>query len=527
MKRLIFASILATALAPAAIAATVSGTVKDTAGNPMAGIPVSDGFAVVLTDASGAYSLETDKAAGLVFITTPSGYTPAASNVNLPLFWNLITSPADEDERADFVLAPVDDSRFAFIAFADNQISNRHGEVTCFNTTTVPDINASLAQLRAEGYEPFLIALGDQAHDCYWKANRYGLQEAYADLRKLEAPLYNVMGNHDNDNTAMNDFDAAAEWRRNVGPNYYSFNKGGVHFVVLDNIEVVDESPLKSKDGECVYKHRIAPYQLDWLRKDLALVKDKDTPLVLLMHAPLYYFPGGTRQYYIENPEELLELLADFKDVRVLSGHTHVSYATASEDGRIYENNYGAVCGSWWLNARVDLGNDNNICRDGTPSGYGIWRWNGKDFSNYFKGTGLPADVQFWAYDLNEVEFDNEAVAAEYLKGRKKENEVLVNVWGYGPGWKVEVFEKGKPLEVERVRTKDPLFLISCPIPYVEQGRELIGTVRPVFTMHMFKAKAKKAKTPIEIRVTDPEGRVYTETMERPRQLTTKMKGAE
>ena len=105
------------------------------------------------------------------------------------------------------VLAPVDDSRFAFIAFADNQISNRHGEVTCFNTTTVPDINASLAQLRAEGYEPFLIALGDQAHDCYWKANRYGLQEAYADLRKLEAPLYNVMGNHDNDNTAMNDFD--------------------------------------------------------------------------------------------------------------------------------------------------------------------------------------------------------------------------------------------------------------------------------------------------------------------------------
>lgn len=490
----------------------------------MAGVPVSDGFTVVLTDEQGAYAMETDKAAGLVFITTPSGYTPAASNVNLPLFWNLITSPADEDERADFVLEPTDDSRFAFVAFADNQISNRHGEVTCFNTTTVPDINATLAQLREDGYNPFLIALGDQAHDCYWKANRYGLPEAYADLRKLDAPLYNVMGNHDNDNTAMNDFDAAAEWRRHIGPNYYSFNKGGVHFVVLDNIEVVDESPLKSDDGECVYKHRIAPYQLEWLKKDLELVKDKNAPLVLLMHAPLYYFPGGKRQYYIENPEELLALLADFTDVRVLSGHTHVSYATESEDGRIYENNYGAVCGSWWLNARVELGNDNNLCRDGTPSGYGVWRWNGDSFSNYYKGTGLEPDAQFRAYDLNCVEFDNDAVAAEYIKGRKKENEILVNVWGYGPGWKVEVFEKGKPLAVERVRTKDPLFLISCPIPYVEQGRELIGTVRPVFTMHMFKAKAKSAKTPVEIRVTDPEGRVYTETMQRPKQLTTSLR---
>ena len=196
--------------AGAAWGAVVSGTVKDTAGAPIAGVPVSDGFAIVVTDADGRYSMETDKAAGLVFVSTPSGYEPAANNVNIPQFWHLVTCPADEDETADFVLRPVDDARFAFVAFADNQISNRHGEVNCFNTTTVPDINASLDSLRAEGYEPFLIALGDQAHDCYWKANRYGLPEAYADLRKLRAPLYSVMGNHDNDNTAQN----AATWGR-------------------------------------------------------------------------------------------------------------------------------------------------------------------------------------------------------------------------------------------------------------------------------------------------------------------------
>ena len=509
--------------AASATAAVVSGSVTDTDGRPLAGVPVSDGFEIVLTDAAGRYSLATDKAAGLVFISSPSGYVPSASNVNLPQFWHLVTSPADEDETADFVLERADDSRFAFIALADNQISNRHGEVTCFNTTTVPDINASLDSLRAEGFDPFLIALGDQAHDCYWKSNRYGLQEAYSDLRKLKAPLYSVMGNHDNDNTAMNDFDAAAEWRRNIGPNYYSFNKGGVHFVVLDNIEVVDDSPLLSKDGECVYKHRIPAYQLQWLKKDLSLVADRTKPLVLLMHAPLYYFPGGTRQYYIENPDGLLEILEGFEDVRVLSGHTHVSYATRSDDGRIYENNYGAVCGSWWLNARVDLGNDNNICRDGTPSGYAVWRWDGSRFTDIYKGTGLPADVQFRAYDLNCVEFDNADIAAEYAPGRKKQNEVLVNVWGYGPGWTVELFENGRPLKVERVRTKDPLFLLSCPVPYLALGNELIGTVRPVFTMHMFKAKARRAGTPVEIRVTDRYGRVYTRTLTRPQPLTTAM----
>lgn len=521
MKPLVIS--LAILCAQAAAAATVTGTVKDTAGKPLAAVPVSDGFSVVLTDSLGQYSIDTDKAAGLVFISTPSGYIPAVSLANRPKFWQLITCPPDEDETADFVLRPVDDSRYSFITLADNQISNRHGEVNCFNTTTVPDVNATIDSLRISGTEPFLLMLGDQAHDCYWKANRYGLQEAYSDLEKLNAPVYSVMGNHDNDNTATSDFAAAAEWRRNVGPNYYSFNKGGIHFVVLDNIEVVDNSPEVSKDGECVYKNRITDYQLEWLRKDLANVTDKNAPLIIAMHAPLFYFPGGNKKYYIENADALLDVIKDFNDIRIVSGHTHVSYATASDDNRIYENNYGAVCGSWWLNARIYLGNDNNVCRDGTPSGYGIWTWDGKRFSNIYKGTGLDKDVQFRAYDLNCVEFDNEDIAAEYIRGRKKQNEVLVNVWGYGPGWTVEMFEKGKPLDVERVRTKDPLFLISCPVPYLEQGNKLIGTVRPVFTMHMFKAKAKSAKSPIEIRVTDREGCVYTRTLHRPAPLTTSM----
>lgn len=518
MKRLFIGLLLA---APAVCqGATVSGRVSDTDGRGLAGVPVSDGYSIVLTDADGRYSIDTDKLLGLLFVTTPSGYEPATCHGNRPDFWRLLTTPADEPETADFVLRQADDSRTAFLALADNQISNRGGETNCFTSTTVPDVNTTVAELRQEGYNPFVILLGDQAHDCYWKPNRYGLPQAYSDIERIDARVYSVMGNHDHDPTAMNDIDAGGEWRRFVGPEYYSFNKAGVHFVVLDDEEIVDNGPTLSKDGECVYKNKVRQPELEWLEKDLALV-DSSTPVVLAMHAPLLPSPGMEAEFRLVNGAAIASLLERFDKVEVISGHTHISYA--AERGNIHETNYGAVCGSWWLNARVELGNDNNICRDGTPSGYAVWKRTADGFSNYFKGTGMSPDVQMRAYDLNMVEIDNAELSDQYLPGRKKTNEVLVNVWSYGPGWTVEMYEGRKPLKVERVCTKDPLFLLSCPVPYVAQGNKLIGTVRPVFTWHMFKARASKANSTVDIRVTDREGRVYTRRLERPCPMTLDM----
>ena len=514
MKKILLMALLA---APACFGGVVSGKVLESDGTPLAGIAVSDGCEIVYTDADGRYSIDTDKALGLVFVSTPSGYEPATCHGNRPDFWRLLTTPSDESETVDFTLRKTDDSRFALLALADNQISNRHGEVNCFVATTVPDVNATLDSLRSDGLNPFVILLGDQAHDCYWKSNRYGLPQAYSDIERIDARVYSVMGNHDHDPTAMNDVDAGAEWRRFVGPEYYSFDKGGVHFVVLDDEEIVDNGTTLSKDGECVYKNKIRAAEMEWLRKDLARV-DRSTPVVLAIHAPLLPSPGMDAEWRLVNGAELAALLKDFDHVEIISGHTHISYA--AEKGNMHETNYGAVCGSWWLNARVDLGNDNNLCREGTPSGYAVWSFDDGSFTNYFKGTGLDRSVVMRAYDLNTLEIDNYQVAAEFAPGRKKSNEVLVNVWGYGPGWTVEMFEGNKPLKVERVRSKDPLFLLSCPVPYVEAGNELIGTVRPVFSWHFFKAKAKKANSDVVIKVTDRFGRSYSQTMHRPKAMT-------
>ena len=501
------------ALPLACSAGLVSGTVTAD-GRGLAGVPVSDGYEIVYTGADGRYSLETDKTLGLLFVSTPSGYEPATCHGNRPDFWRLLTTPPDEPETVDFVLRPADDSRFAFVAMADNQISNRHGEVNCFVSTTVPDVNATVDSLRTAGLDPFVILLGDQAHDCYWKPNRYGLPQAYSDIERIDARVYSVMGNHDHDPMAMNDIDAGAEWRRFVGPEYYSFDKGGVHFVVLDDEEIVDNGPTLSKDGECVYKNKVRQPQMEWLRKDLERVAPS-TPVLLAIHAPLLPSPGMEAEWRLVNGAELAALLAKFEHVEIISGHTHISYA--AEKGNLYETNYGAVCGSWWLNARVDLGNDNNLCREGTPSGYAVWNYGDGAFSSYFKGTGYDRSDVMRIYDLDAVEIDNEQIAAEFAPGRKKTHDVLVNVWGYGPGWTVEMFENGRPLEVERVRSKDPLFLQSCPVPYLALGNELIGTVRPVFSWHFFKAHPRRRNTDITVRVTDRYGRTYTRTHHLPK----------
>ena len=59
----------------------------------------------------------------------------------------------------------------------------------------------------------------------------------------LNAPVYNVIGNHDDAfekaNLVMksNDLKADTVYKRHYGPTYYSYNRGKVHYVVLDDVE--------------------------------------------------------------------------------------------------------------------------------------------------------------------------------------------------------------------------------------------------------------------------------------------------
>ena len=267
--------------------AVVTGTVRDISGTPVANAGISDGRNIVTTGPDGRYHIDTDKANGYLFVITPAGYEPATSNVNRPKFWRLLTAPADTDEEIDFKLRKVDDSRFAFITLADIQIGNQRNDVHVFSTKSVPDINRTIDSLRGNGLEPFAITLGDQSWDLYWHKNNYGLPEALADLEKIECPVYNVIGNHDHNPRVAGDRHSSDTWRKLVGPNYYSFNKGNVHFVILDNVNYINEGATPGKTGKRNYTDSISAEQMGWLKQDLARIC-RDTPIVIAMHVPLY-----------------------------------------------------------------------------------------------------------------------------------------------------------------------------------------------------------------------------------------------
>ena len=64
----------------------VSGTITCD-GHGIAGVPVSDGYEVVLTDAHGFYTMSSSKLNGYVFYTLPGGYEPMLADGFNPQFW--------------------------------------------------------------------------------------------------------------------------------------------------------------------------------------------------------------------------------------------------------------------------------------------------------------------------------------------------------------------------------------------------------------------------------------------------------
>lgn len=131
---------------------------------------------------------------------------------------------------------------------------------------------------------------------------------------------------------------------------------------------------------------------------------------------------------------------------------------------------------------------------------------------------------EYWATDATALKA---FAAGNDMRNRDKdystvgENAVYINVWAYEPGWTVTVTENGTPLDVKQVWSKkDPLHSISYDIP---RGAANNGTLIFPSTscMHMFEVTASSASSTLEISVTDRFGNVSTESMTRPKALTT------
>ncbi len=510
---------------------TVKGVVH-IGGVGIADVVVSDGYEVVKTDAEGVYYLASNKRTGYVFVSIPGNHEMQMLQGNLPQFYRYLNANPNIVDTRDFELKAVNNDNHVVLSLADMHLANRNEDLKQFQEGFMTDANQQIAQYQALGKKVYALTLGDLTWETYWYSNNFMLPEYVKEMAKLNAPVYNTIGNHDNDPYFASDWLSENTYRRILGPTYYSFNIGQVHYIVLDNIEYLNTGGAVGTIGSRNYNAKLAEQQLRWLEKDLATV-DASTPIVLATHIQLHNAPasnGTLPGYRMSNGQQLVDLLARFAEVHVWTGHTHVNYHVARSD-HFMEHNTAAICATWWWTGRSGYAN-NHIAPDGSPGGYGIWQMDGKKLSWQYKAIGFAKDYQFRAYDLNNVHITAanyapnansehqrlvEQYAFDFAKANKR-NEVLINVWGYDPKWSVAVSENGLPLAVQRVSSYDPLHIISYGMKRLNVNA--VPTFDASNSSHMFKVQASSPSSTLLIQVTDRFGKQYSERMERPKAFT-------
>ena len=503
---------------------------------PVQGAQGSDGVNVTLTDENGWYYLASAKECGHVFVCNPKGYK-YLRKAKYPEFYKTVdTERPSAVEQADFELERDEATDHTILFLADIQMCGRNEDIRQYEENAVGDINTSISNARKQGKDVYVITLGDQSYNTYWHSYNIGIPEIHESMNLLDPDaIFNCMGNHDNNPKIAGDWAASADYREQWGPTYYSFNIGEIHYVVLDNIEFTN--------AECknTFECNITTSVIKWLRKDLANVS-KDTPIVVCMHAPLFYRPQCSKpnvpdptKYRYNYGSQFYNSVKGFKDVRVFTGHAHTNYTVSYLN--MTEYNVGAIGGNlWWTGYFV---NGNSVCTDGSPGGYRVLDTSGKELKTYYKCIGFDNGYQFRCYDLNNCHITASRFAPSYKNPAdidtwlangygfdssdynsdgtpKIPNRVLINVFAYDTNWKVEVLEDGKPLEVSRISGYDPFSMISDGCQRFEKtGHNNSGN--PTQNSHLFLVTAKYATSPLSIKVTDQYGSVYTQVMERPK----------
>ena len=378
---------------------------------PVAGVRVSDGFETAVTDADGYYWLASDKRQGYVFVSLPSGYEAESTDTTAPAFWAPLAEAADVCEQHDFELRRVDQSRHVMIVAADLHLANRPTATGDLRQFAEGFIAETTAFASAQSVSTYLMVLGDMTWDEFWYSNLYSLSNYRTTMQGYPVPIYHTMGNHDNDPYFAGDFAAEAAYRKALGPTYYSFDVGEVHYVMLDNTVYINTGGTEGSMGKRNYHSYVTDQQLAWLRDDLAALRDKSQPVVVGMHCPAmnnYNAAFENRESF--NPagktQELFDCFEGFSDVHFLTGHTH--YNANMERGAIFEHNVAAVCETWWWAGKLS---GVGVCKDGSPAGYAVYEADGRELNWYYKGVGQDRDKQFRTYDMNKVrEFYTPAV---------------------------------------------------------------------------------------------------------------------
>lgn len=298
--------------------------IKDKNEKGLSGIAVSDQVNIVTTKEDGSYVLSLTRGYGIVFISMPEGYNTklgywrAVDKINTAINFPLIKSKTS--------------SSFTFIHASDTHISpsaiDRIKKLQHLTDSLKPDL---------------MLITGDLVKD----ALRVPEQEARSlyelfktEESKINTTVWCVPGNHEIFGierhlslvSSDNPLYGRKMYRYYLGPDYYSFNYGGVHFIGLNSLDFED----------LWYYGKIDSLQLEWLKKDIALISPA-TPVITFQHVPFYSGglsiqpfeesgPGraienekGVLKYrhIVSNAQEVLTILNKHNYPLALAGHYH------------------------------------------------------------------------------------------------------------------------------------------------------------------------------------------------------------
>lgn len=448
----------------------VRGAVKSN-GKGIPNVNITDGIQVIKTGGDGTFELITTNNREYVYMTTPGGYKLNINETGTANYYKKINANSSGEMDAVFNLGEViDDNKHMFLQMADPQTQDQY-EMDRYHNETVPDVQ-SVVKANA-GTDMFLVSCGDIMFDNLEYYPQY--EEA---VKKMGIPGIQVMGNHDVEVQMKTDASSERTFKRHFGPNYYSFDRGEVHYVVLDDIFWFGG-----------YIGYLEEDQINWLRQDLANVEHGKT-VVVFCHIPVwstihsrYGSNRADNSVVIVNRELLYKILEPYK-AYILSGHTHESEYL--EDGGCEVHVNGAVCGAWWAG---------DICWDGTPNGYSIYTVEGSELKWQYKSTGRDLNHQMRLFKPGA--------------DKEKPDMFIANVWSADKHTEVTWYEDGE--RKGRMKQEQGLDPLTVEEQEGNKKPEHRPWVDPRPNIHMYYAKPKGSPKEITVEVKDRWGRTYSD----------------
>ncbi|MEL7496896.1 MAG: calcineurin-like phosphoesterase family protein [Planctomycetota bacterium] len=355
---------------------------------PFAGIRVSNGEDIVVTDEYGKYSLPIGKQ-GSIFVIKPSEFRTRLNKNNLPQYYYLhkpegspkLRYPGSQPtgplpQNIDFPLYQQSEPEdFKILLFGDPQPRNNK-EVDYIAQDVIKD-------LVGKTDNAFGVTLGDIAFD---KLETFDTLNQSIAL--IGIPWYNVIGNHDLNFDGKNRDQSNETFEATYGPTYYSFDYGQVHFVVMDNIDWVEPN---DRVNRMHYEARFGERQLKWLEKDLSMIPESQM-VVLMMHIPIIS---------ASDKAEVFRMIEQRPYCVSISGHTHDHrhLFLGTEEGFNGEKPHHhiinvTVSGAWWSGAKNENGIPHTTMKDGAPNGYSIMSFDQTGYRLDFRAAGQPATDQ-------------------------------------------------------------------------------------------------------------------------------------